>query len=92
MPVTVDSAIKAVQSLLDRAQAENNDALQSAGLNALNQLSKDLHFPRESLSDLQVTKSAIVSLATSTRRGEKNAACDAIRLLNSMSHESRNDI
>ena len=86
LPVTVDSAIKAVQSLLDRAQAENNDALQSAGLNALAQLSKDLHFPRESLSDLQVTKSAIVSLATSTRRGEKNAACDAIRLLNSMSH------
>ena len=86
LPVTVDSAIKAVQSLLDRAQAESNDSLQSAGLNALAQLSKDLHFPRESLSDLQVTKSAIVSLATSTRRGEKNAACDAIRLLNSMSH------
>ena len=85
LPVTVDSAIQAVQNLLERGHEDNNNALRTAGLAALAQLPKDLQFPRESLSDLQVTKSAMISLEISMERNERTGACNAIQLINSLS-------
>ena len=84
LPVTNNSAIQAVQQLLDRANSTSDEALKRAALLALAHLPRAAKVSAESLSQLNVAKSACIALDVAISRTDSASACNALQLLNTL--------
>ena len=84
LPVTKESAIQAVQQLLSRANQMEDSNLKRAALDALAHLPDAAEIKADSLSDLQMAKSACVELDIADEREDEASAGKAIQMLNSL--------